>query len=62
MILLLILFETNEYQTGLGGTCVNVGCIPKKLMHTAGLIGQTLKDAANYGWNVPESELIFCLN
>jgi pyruvate/2-oxoglutarate dehydrogenase complex dihydrolipoamide dehydrogenase (E3) component len=22
---------------GLGGTCVNVGCIPKKLMHTAGL-------------------------
>ena len=22
---------------GLGGTCVNVGCIPKKLMHTASL-------------------------
>lgn len=21
---------------GLGGTCVNVGCIPKKLMHQAG--------------------------
>ena len=21
---------------GLGGTCVNVGCIPKKLMHYAG--------------------------
>ena len=40
---------------GLGGTCVNVGCIPKKLMHTAALIGQTLKDAVNYGWNVPEN-------
>lgn len=24
---------------GLGGTCVNVGCIPKKLMHQAALIG-----------------------
>ncbi|VDP56578.1 unnamed protein product [Schistosoma mattheei] len=23
---------------GLGGTCVNVGCIPKKLMHQAGLL------------------------
>ena len=25
---------------GLGGTCVNVGCIPKKLMHQAALLGQ----------------------
>ena len=24
---------------GLGGTCVNVGCIPKKLMHQAALLG-----------------------
>jgi pyruvate/2-oxoglutarate dehydrogenase complex dihydrolipoamide dehydrogenase (E3) component len=23
---------------GLGGTCVNVGCIPKKLFHNSGLI------------------------
>ena len=30
--------------------CVNVGCIPKKLMHTAGLLGESLTDAANYGW------------
>lgn len=28
---------------GLGGTCVNVGCIPKKLMHQAGLLGQAIK-------------------
>ncbi|XP_054155150.1 thioredoxin reductase 1, cytoplasmic-like [Oppia nitens] len=40
---------------GLGGTCVNVGCIPKKLMHTSALIGQTLKDAIHYGWKVPEN-------
>merc|ERR1711972_277706 len=25
---------------GLGGTCVNVGCIPKKLMHQAALLGE----------------------
>lgn len=37
---------------GLGGTCVNVGCIPKKLMHTAALMGDYAKDAAQYGWEV----------
>jgi hypothetical protein len=35
---------------GLGGTCVNVGCIPKKLMHTAALYGDYARDAALYGW------------
>uniref|UniRef100_A0A3Q0RVS0 Thioredoxin reductase 2 n=1 Tax=Amphilophus citrinellus TaxID=61819 RepID=A0A3Q0RVS0_AMPCI len=29
---------------GLGGTCVNVGCIPKKLMHQAALLGTAVKD------------------
>ena len=29
----------NDYFIGLGGTCVNVGCIPKKLMHQAALLG-----------------------
>jgi pyruvate/2-oxoglutarate dehydrogenase complex dihydrolipoamide dehydrogenase (E3) component len=28
---------------GLGGTCVNVGCIPKKLMHTASLLGEKVR-------------------
>ncbi|XP_054711967.1 thioredoxin reductase 1, cytoplasmic-like [Uloborus diversus] len=37
---------------GLGGTCVNVGCIPKKLMHQAALLGQAIKDSKNYGWNI----------
>lgn len=27
---------------GLGGTCVNVGCIPKKLMHTGALLQQSI--------------------
>ncbi|NWW29454.1 TRXR2 reductase, partial [Panurus biarmicus] len=39
---------------GLGGTCVNVGCIPKKLMHQAALLGSALKDAQHYGWNVSQ--------
>ena len=39
---------------GLGGTCVNVGCIPKKLMHQAALLGQATSDAISFGWNVPE--------
>eukprot|EP01107_Rhizomastix_libera_P004453 TRINITY_DN174_c0_g1_i1.p1 TRINITY_DN174_c0_g1~~TRINITY_DN174_c0_g1_i1.p1 ORF type:complete len:566 (+),score=149.29 TRINITY_DN174_c0_g1_i1:49-1746(+) len=38
---------------GLGGTCVNVGCIPKKLMHTSALIGETMKNhALAFGWEV----------
>lgn len=41
---------------GIGGTCVNVGCIPKKLMHTSALIGQALKDAYSYGWETNDSQ------
>ncbi|EHA99506.1 Thioredoxin reductase 1, cytoplasmic [Heterocephalus glaber] len=40
---------------GLGGTCVNVGCIPKKLMHQAALLGQALRDSRNYGWRVEDT-------
>lgn len=35
---------------GLGGTCVNVGCIPKKLMHQAAIHGHNLQDAEAFGW------------
>merc|ERR1719427_541525 len=35
---------------GLGGTCVNVGCIPKKLMHQAALLGRSVQDAKKFGW------------
>lgn len=35
---------------GLGGTCVNVGCIPKKLMHNAAIIKEGVaQDAAAFG-------------
>uniref|UniRef100_A0A8C5L5L3 thioredoxin-disulfide reductase (NADPH) n=1 Tax=Jaculus jaculus TaxID=51337 RepID=A0A8C5L5L3_JACJA len=39
---------------GLGGTCVNVGCIPKKLMHQAALLGSMIKHAHHYGWEVAQ--------
>ncbi len=29
---------------GLGGTCVNVGCIPKKLYHYTSLLGEKSSD------------------
>jgi glutathione reductase (NADPH) len=35
-----------------GGTCVNVGCVPKKLLHHAALLGEGLHDAEAYGWDV----------
>ena len=35
---------------GLGGTCVNVGCIPKKLMHAAALANEMISaDSAAFG-------------
>ena len=40
---------------GLGGTCVNVGCIPKKLMHTAALLGESVTDARAYGWELSDA-------
>jgi len=42
---------------GLGGTCVNVGCIPKKLMHQAALLGESVKDAKSFGWQVDKSQV-----
>ena len=39
-------------QWGLGGTCVNVGCIPKKLFHFAGLLGEAKGDLESVGWKI----------
>jgi len=41
---------------GIGGTCVNVGCIPKKLFHYAGLVGESFSDARALGWKLPEDQ------
>jgi glutathione reductase (NADPH) len=36
----------------LGGTCVNVGCVPKKVMWNAAGIASSLGDASDYGFDV----------
>ncbi|MFE8071736.1 glutathione-disulfide reductase [Marinobacteraceae bacterium S3BR75-40.1] len=43
----------------LGGTCVNVGCVPKKLFVYAANIAEQTEDAAGYGWNIPQSSVAF---
>jgi thioredoxin reductase (NADPH) len=37
---------------GLGGTCINVGCIPKKLFHFASQLGESRDDMEGVGWGV----------
>ena len=40
----------------LGGTCVNVGCVPKKIMYIAASIADTLNhDASQYCFSVPKN-------
>jgi glutathione reductase (NADPH) len=36
----------------LGGTCVNVGCVPKKIMWNAAEVGAALNEAPDYGFQV----------
>jgi len=44
--------STQGTKWGLGGTCVNVGCVPKKLMHYAGITGETIHDSKAFGWSM----------
>lgn len=41
----------------LGGTCVNVGCVPKKVMWNAGSIARALEDASEYGFQADLKEV-----
>jgi glutathione reductase (NADPH) len=45
-----------EYDR-LGGTCVNRGCIPKKLMVYASHFPELFTDAEGYGWSAVKSQL-----
>ncbi len=40
-------------EGALGGTCVNVGCVPKKLMVYGAKMAEEFSDAAGFGWTVP---------
>lgn len=39
-------------STALGGTCVNIGCVPKKLFAYASDFGPSFDDAKGYGWSM----------
>src|SRR5580658_3212894 len=38
----------------LGGTCVNAGCIPKKLLVYASAYSEAFQDSAGFGWTPGE--------
>ena len=41
---------------------MNVGCIPKKLMHTAALLGESGAEATAFGWGALQGKIILlCL-
>jgi glutathione reductase (NADPH) len=50
-----VVFESGP----LGGTCVNVGCVPKKVMWNAGQIAHAIADAHEYGFHVESKGLDF---
>ncbi len=39
-------------DSDLGGTCVNLGCVPKKLLWYAAEFAELWRDAQGYGWHV----------
>ena len=44
----------------IGGTCVNVGCVPKKVMWYGAPVSETLKNyAADYGYTIGETSFDF---
>jgi len=40
----------------LGGTCVNVGCVPKKLLVYGAHFAEDFEQAAGFGWNLGEAD------
>lgn len=44
-------------EKALGGTCVNVGCVPKKIMWFAAQLSHTLSLAPDYGFAVQDGKL-----
>jgi glutathione reductase (NADPH) len=40
----------------LGGTCVNAGCVPKKLFVYAAEFAQAFRDSAGFGWQLADAQ------
>ncbi|PWU84429.1 putative trypanothione reductase [Trypanosoma cruzi] len=45
------------FFSALGGTCVNVGCVPKKLMVTGAQYMEHLRESAGFGWEFDRTTL-----
>jgi glutathione reductase (NADPH) len=45
--------EDNKF----GGTCVNVGCVPKKLYYYISQFNKDIKNYESYGWKIQNSSL-----
>ena len=45
--------ENNKY----GGTCVNVGCVPKKLYYYISQFNKDIKNYESYGWKIKNTSL-----
>jgi trypanothione-disulfide reductase len=43
--------------SALGGTCVNVGCVPKKLFVVGATFHEHFKDAKGFGWDIDASQV-----
>jgi len=43
-------------DTYLGGTCVNVGCVPKKLFVYGSHVSEEIEAAAGFGWDIGKAE------
>ena len=41
-------------KAALGGTCVNVGCVPKKVMWNVATVNEFIRDADKFAFNVPD--------
>ncbi len=45
--------ENNRF----GGTCVNVGCVPKKLYYYLSQLNKDIENYKSYGWTIPKPSL-----
>jgi len=43
-------------KQALGGTCVNVGCVPKKIMFQAAMHAEEFQDKIDYGHNITQTD------
>ncbi|KAG0169673.1 Glutathione reductase [Apophysomyces sp. BC1034] len=48
-----------EAQHRLGGTCVNVGCVPKKVMWNTASIAEAIRNAPSYGFDLQGQKALF---